>query len=151
VHEKKQKSSIDANKRIISKSKDGTKERVYRQCSHTECKNIAKKFGVCYSHGAPCSMKSRRKNLQSKTFMDMVVILINGVEDEEQYWVLSLQLQNADDPRLRWVALEMLKKGVGMYGSGGWTAERREHLKLFQLDLSVDVSAAAGWVFPPSE
>ena len=45
----------------------------------------------------------------------MVIILINGVEDEEQYWVLSLQLQNADDPRLRWVALEMLKKGVGMW------------------------------------
>ena len=115
VHEKKQKSSIDANKRIISKSKDGTKEPVYRQCTHTQCKNIAKKFGVCYSHGAPRSMKSRRKNLQSINFMDMVIILINGVEDEGQYWVLSLQLQNADDPRLRWVALEMLKKGVGMW------------------------------------
>ena len=89
--------------------------------------------------------------MQSKTFMDMDVILINGVEDEEQFWVLSLQLQNADDPRLRWVALEMLKKGVGMYGFGGWTAERREQLKLFQLDSSVDVSAAAAWVFPPPE
>ena len=89
--------------------------------------------------------------MQSKTFMDMVVILINGFEDEEQYWVLSLQLQNADDPRLCWVALEMLKKGVGMYGSGGWTAKRREQLKLFQLDSSVDVSAAAAWVFPSPE
>jgi hypothetical protein len=83
--------------------------------------------------------------------MDMVIILINGVKDEEQYWVLSLQLQNADDPRLRWLALEMLKKGVGMYGSSGWTAERRELLKLFQLDSSADVSAAAAWVFPPPE
>ena len=45
----------------------------------------------------------------------MDVILINGVEDEEQFWVLSLQLRNADDPRLRWVALEMLKKGVDMW------------------------------------
>jgi hypothetical protein len=55
---KKTKSSIDPNEQIISKSKDGTKERVYRKCSSTGCDNIAKKWGVCYKHGAPRSLGS---------------------------------------------------------------------------------------------
>jgi hypothetical protein len=55
---KKQKSSFDPSKQIISKSKDGTKERVYRKCLYTGCENIAKKWGVCYKHGAPRSLRS---------------------------------------------------------------------------------------------
>lgn len=32
---------------------------------------------------------------------------------------------------------------------GGWTAERRDRLKLFQLDPSVEVSAVAAFFTPP--
>ncbi len=38
MEKKKRKTSIDANEQIIAKSKDGTKERVYRQCSHIGAK-----------------------------------------------------------------------------------------------------------------
>ena len=51
-----------------------------------------------------------------------------------EYITAMEMVVDADDPCLRWVALEMLKKGVGMYGSCGLTAERREQLKLFHLD-----------------
>jgi hypothetical protein len=113
VHNKKKKSSIDANERIISKSKDGTKERVYRQCSHTECKNIAKKFGVCYIHGAPRSRGTCKVLLSSErgadvnkveenefavylNALEMDDILISGVEDEKKYWERFLrELMNA--------------------------------------------------------
>jgi len=56
------------------------------------------------------------------------------VKEFAEYITAMEMVVDADDPCLRWVALEMLKKGVGMYGSCGLTAERREQLKLFHLD-----------------
>ncbi len=88
---------------------------------------------------------------------------------------LSTHLQEADDPRLRHIALANLKEAASAggrhmvcradyygwtaggrhmwraYGDGGWTAERRDRLKLFQLDPSVEVSAVAAWIFPPPQ
>ena len=39
--------------------------------------------------------------------------------------LLSIQLQRAEDPRQRWVALEMPIKGAGKNGSGDWTPAER--------------------------
>jgi hypothetical protein len=58
VHTQKTKRpTIDVNRRIMSMSKDGTRVRAYKQCSHKGCENIAKKLGRCNRHGASCSCK----------------------------------------------------------------------------------------------
>ena len=64
---KKKRSPIDTSRRTISVSRDGTSSRAYKQCSHKGCKNIAKKFGKCYSHGAPrkvCNADGCNSNAQ---------------------------------------------------------------------------------------
>mmetsp|Transcript_38169 Transcript_38169/g.80317 ORF Transcript_38169/g.80317 Transcript_38169/m.80317 type:complete len:151 (+) Transcript_38169:108-560(+) len=66
---KKKKSPVDISRRTVSMSKDGTSSRAYKQCSHGNCTNIAKKFGRCYSHGAPrktCSAAGCKSNAQKR-------------------------------------------------------------------------------------
>ena len=68
---KRKRSPIDMSCRTISVSSDGTSRRAYKQCSHGGCTNIAKKFGRCYSHGAPrkvCSASSCNSNAQKLGF-----------------------------------------------------------------------------------
>lgn len=63
--------------------------------------------------------------------------------------MLSIHLQRVDDSRLRRIALAHLV--MSSKNCGGWTAERRDRLKLFQSDPSTEVSAIAAWIFPPPE
>ena len=75
---KEKRSPIDMSRRTISVSRDGTSKRAYKQCSHNSCKNIAKKFGKCYSHGAPrkvcsadgCSSNAQKLGLCRKHYKD---------------------------------------------------------------------------------
>ena len=72
-------------RRIISILKDGTRVRAYKQCTHKQCGNIAKKFGKCYRHGAPRSGKVCKADKEMLALVSEGYMAVDKVDDKD-FW-----------------------------------------------------------------